>query len=979
MMSCHTRLNLFNNRLANTAVLAVIAAGALGAQTLTMVSGNGQIVPSQFKTNAPLVVKATSAAGTPAAGVNVSWAISGEPGSLSSTSTTTDANGLASIYYTADNLNTLLSYNPTTVTASAGSASVNFVVTTIASNGSISIETQTPNEGATLTGPSGATLPGAVIVHVYALGGFSSGQGIPNIGLRVANAQDPTVSAPAACSGTAGIALTDSTGTATCNLVITGPPGITQLTGDTGEFKLDPTFSLQITQGVSCTYSLSASSQSFAAAGGAGSVNVTANSGCTWTAVSNANFISITSGASGAGNGTVSYSVAANTGAARTGTLTVAGKTYTINQSAPNAGGLAVTTTSLPPGMVGVSYLETLAASGGQQPYTWSISGSLPSGLTLTPSTGAISGTPGSPGQYALTATVTDAASKTAAQPLSITINGVSSPGSFAITNVSFPNGVVGQSYSQSLSVANICSTPFSQNVNFAVMAGTLPSGLMLSTNPDGSHSIAGIPSSAGAFPFTLSATDACGHVAMTSFTIVITNTAATPVMTVDQPSLSFNVQNGSSSPAPGDQTIHIGANNGPLNYSVTVSTASGGNWLVAKSPTTGTTPGTFTVGIANYANLTPGPYNGSIVINSSASNSPVTVPVSLTVTAAAPSIVLQSATTFTLTQFASPSQSSTPASQASIVLTGSGGSVHFTASASTKDGTPWLSVTPTEGNTPQTLIATIDTGGLAPGSYTGTVLITPASGTPIPITFNVSVTQQAPVITSVVNAASFINGPVAPGEIVTIFGTSLGPLLPATLQLNDFGRIGSTLAGTQVLFDGFPAPLIYVSSQQISVVVPYEIALDATTSVFVQYLNQRSAPLTFAVAPSAPGIFTINGPSQGAILNQDGSVNSTSNGAAPGSIVSIFATGEGQTQPAGVDGTITGTQLPMPQLPVTVQIGGQNAQVTYAGAAPGEPAGVLQVNAMVPSGVQRGASVPITITVGNTPSQAGVALAIAP
>ena len=976
MMSFHTRLNLSNHRSTNLFAILLLAAAALGAQSLTMVSGNGQIVASQFKTNAPLVVKATSGSGTPAAGVTVNWTSAGEPGSLSSTTTTTDANGLASIYYTADNLNTLLSYAPTTVTATAGSASVNFVVTTIQSISSISIPTETPNEGATLTGASGTTLPGAVIVHVFAEGGFDSGKGIPNVGLRIGNAQDPSLPAPAMCSGPTGIALTDSTGTATCNLVITGPPGTTQLTGVTGEFKLDPTFTLQITPGVSCTYSLSSSSQSFGSSGGSGSVNVVTTSGCTWTAVSNSNFVAITSGASGAGNGTVSYSVSPNTGAARTGTLTIAGKSYTISQSANNPSGLAVTTTSLPTGIVGTSYSATLAASGGQPPYTWSISGSLPTGLTLTPSNGLISGTPVGSGQYGFTATVSDAASNTATQNLSITINGVGTPGSFAITNVSFPNGVVGQSYSQPLAVANFCSTPFSHNVTFAVTAGNLPNGLAIATNPDGSHSIAGTPQSAAAFPFTLSATDTCGHVATASFTIIISSTAATPVLSVDQASLSFKVQNGAS-PAPPDQTVHINATNGPLNYSVAVATNSGANWLIAKSPTTGTTPGSFTVGISNYANLAPGQYSGSIVINSAASTTPVTVLVALTVTAAAPSIVLQSPATYTVSQFVSPSPSSTPPTQEAILLAATSGSLHFTATASTKDGNQWLSVTPAEGSTPQTVTASINTGGLPAGTYTGTVVITPASGTPISISFTVSVTQQAPAVTSVVNAASSLVGAVAPGEIVSIFGVRLGPLIPAQLQLNEFGRISNTLAGVQVSFDGFPAALTYVSSQQLNVIVPYEIASSTTTSVVVQFLNQRAAAMTIPVAPAAPGIFIIDGVSQGAILNQDSSINSTTNGAAPGSVISIFATGEGQTQPAGVDGTVTGTQLPTPVLQVHVQIAGQDAPVSYAGAAPGEPAGVLQVNATIPAGIPRGTSVPITITVGTAASQSGVTVAI--
>jgi len=148
---------------------------------------------------------------------------------------------------------------------------------------------------------------------------------------------------------------------------------------------------------------------------------------------------------------------------------------------------------------------------------------------------------------------------------------------------------------------------------------------------------------------------------------------------------------------------------------------------------------------------------------------------------------------------------------------------------------------------------------------------------------------------------------------------------------------------------------------------------------VFAEYLGKRSSAVTIPVATAAPGIFVLNSAGQGAILNQDGSVNSTTNPAAPGSIISIFATGEGQTNPAGVDGFIAQGPVAMPLLPVTVQIAGQNAQVPYAGAAPGEPSGVLQVNAMIPATVPTGTSVPVVIMVGTAISQGNVTVAIAP
>jgi uncharacterized protein (TIGR03437 family) len=342
--------------------------------------------------------------------------------------------------------------------------------------------------------------------------------------------------------------------------------------------------------------------------------------------------------------------------------------------------------------------------------------------------------------------------------------------------------------------------------------------------------------------------------------------------------------------------------------------------------------------------------------------------------------IVLQSQASFFLTQVASNSLNSTTVTQEQISIASGGSSpVNFTASASTTDGNRWLSVSPASGATPATLTASVNTGGLPVGKYTGTVAIAAGSGPAIPINFTVTVTQDIPAVTSVVNGASFLSGPVAPGEIVTIFGTALGPLTAATLQLDASGKVATALAGTQVFFDEHPAPMIYSAAGQVSVIVPYEISGNATTSVSVQYLTLRSTGVSVPVTTAAPGIFTLNGTPQGAILNQDSSVNSPSNGADPGSIVSIYATGEGQTSPAGIDGIINQTILPAPLLPVTVLIAGQNVPVEYSGAAPDEPAGMLQVNAMIPLSVPRGVYVPVVIMVGNVSSQTGVMVAIKP
>lgn len=126
------------------------------------------------------------------------------------------------------------------------------------------------------------------------------------------------------------------------------------------------------------------------------------------------------------------------------------------------------------------------------------------------------------------------------------------------------------------------------------------------------------------------------------------------------------------------------------------------------------------------------------------------------------------------------------------------------------------------------------------------------------------------------------------------------------------------------------------------------------------------SPPVTVPIAPSAFGISTADasGSGQGAIFNQDGSLNSHSNPAAPGSIVTLFGTGEGATTPALPDGALEiSTPYSTTQAPVKVTFGGQTAQIQYAGAAPFLPTGVFQINATIPSGVAPG-DVPISVSI---------------
>ncbi|HTR39645.1 MAG TPA: cohesin domain-containing protein [Bryobacteraceae bacterium] len=272
-----------------------------------------------------------------------------------------------------------------------------------------------------------------------------------------------------------------------------------------------------------------------------------------------------------------------------------------------------------------------------------------------------------------------------------------------------------------------------------------------------------------------------------------------------------------------------------------------------------------------------------------------------------------------------------------------------------------------------------------AGGTYTlqlSNVCATDPLGRTVPVTFGngvITVTAQGGVVTSlqpsgVLNSGSFLPGPVAPGELITLIGSGIGPAVAQQAT-----AIQTTLGGASVLFDGIAAPLLYAGPNQINAVVPFALSNKSSTQLQIMSRDQKIGGAGLSVAATAPAIFTLDssGIGPGAILNQDSSVNSPANPAAKGSIVAIYATGAGQTNPPSVDGQITGATLSTPVLPVSVQIAGLDAKVVYAGAAPDLVAGGIQVNAIVPAGAPSGATVPIALTVGTTRSQSGVTLAV--
>jgi uncharacterized protein (TIGR03437 family) len=231
------------------------------------------------------------------------------------------------------------------------------------------------------------------------------------------------------------------------------------------------------------------------------------------------------------------------------------------------------------------------------------------------------------------------------------------------------------------------------------------------------------------------------------------------------------------------------------------------------------------------------------------------------------------------------------------------------------------------------------------------------------------STNSTAPLVTGIVNAASYANGPVAPGEIVAIFGQNLGPKDIALGSFDKNGIMTSQLSATQVTFNGVPGPLIYASSGAVAAIVPYEVAGADQVAIQVSFNGQMSPTQAVPGSVAAPGVFSADasGSGPGAILNGDYSLNSLDNPVPAGGIIVVYATGGGQTNPPATTGAITATSTTL-AADVAVTVGGQPATVLYAGNAGGEVAGAVQLNLQLPPDVT--GTVPIVVTVGGRQSQ---------
>ncbi len=219
-------------------------------------------------------------------------------------------------------------------------------------------------------------------------------------------------------------------------------------------------------------------------------------------------------------------------------------------------------------------------------------------------------------------------------------------------------------------------------------------------------------------------------------------------------------------------------------------------------------------------------------------------------------------------------------------------------------------------------------------------------------ITFTaVRLTEPTIAEEGVISDATRLPGPVAPGELVPIVGAALGPNEPVRGEPDPgTGALPTELGGVRVTIDGRDAPLFLASLRKVTLQVPWDVPPGEFVPVQTFFGGQQSNVLMIPVHNTTPGVYTLDRSGRGhaKVINQDGTVNSPANPAAPGSVIVVYATGLGEVAPS----VETGKPAPVDELssavfPVTAAIGNAEAQVLFAGLAPG--LNVYQLNILVP------------------------------
>lgn len=320
---------------------------------------------------------------------------------------------------------------------------------------------------------------------------------------------------------------------------------------------------------------------------------------------------------------------------------------------------------------------------------------------------------------------------------------------------------------------------------------------------------------------------------------------------------------------------------------------------------------------------------------------------------------------------FGAVAGATSPQSQTVQISTTETIGVSWNATVTLNNGSGWLTATPLTGSTPGALQVTVNPSSMTAGAYTATITITAAGVASSPQSLTITHTMVPggaaggpQLVVGAFNAASYsragaLPGAIAPGSIVSIFGTGLATGAGSAASL----PLPTSLHGAEVRMNGVLAPLFYVSPTQINAQVPWVVrAGGLEIQIFVNGVasNVCANFCSGSVQSDAPGVFTFdqNGSGPGVVVRAaDGTFVNSANPARAGEYLTIYASGLGPVtnRPA------TGAGAPVEPLSVlqqtpTVAIDGVLANVTFAGLTPGF-AGLYQINVQVPEGLTRKAS----------------------
>jgi len=470
-------------------------------------------------------------------------------------------------------------------------------------------------------------------------------------------------------------------------------------------------------------------------------------------------------------------------------------------------------------------------------------------------------------------------------------------------------------------------------------------------------------------------------------YTGLVTLTDANAIDSPQQITVTVNVAG-----LPASVTAYVTPPGGPLasvflplypqgSIASTVKTNSGGNWIQLVANGLFQTGAPYGIQVSSNSAATPGNYTGSVTLTGSNAADNKTINVTMTVTNSP--IVAAVTAPVQLTAIAGGSKASAPVALTNI----GGGTLAITGATATSSSGSFLSAAANEGN----LTITAEPGSLTAGTYTGAVTIASNAANngdiSIPVVFTVEA-AGTPLIYSggVVNIGNFQSDGAAPGDILAIFGDQLAAA--GTFAQNP-GQppLATTLGSIQVLVNGVPAPLYFVSAGQVNFQLPYEVPLGQTASVQVVAKgtpgNLRSLTVTASVPRMLVWPASVIAGGYGIVVNQDYSLVLPAGTSVPGfqahpakagDTITIYCTGLGQTAPGAVTGAAA-TASPLETISnVTISSGGgfggnfSTATAAFAGLTP-TAVGLYQVNVTLPADVQTGALVPISVTVNGAVS----------